>query len=575
MEVHWGHHERVKLHPVVEHLLDEYRAGRLSRRDFLRRAAVFGTAPSVAAALLAACSGTTPSPTPTSGPVEQTAPTPTAEQAIPTMSSPSPQARAIPLLRAAILMPAGRIHPVTVADEGGLCVLGQPGEYLCWSDRDLMLRPMLAERWEGSADARVWTFSLRSGVRFHDGRPMTVRDVAATFRRLADPNVGSNALSAYRGILTPEGVQIVDERTIRFELERPFSNFPYLVSSDTYNAVIMPEDLGDNYENTFIGTGPFRLKEYQPRVKVVFVRNPDYWGRPAGPDEIELRFYEDESARLLAFQGREVDVIARVTSLGAESLTSVPDAAFIEFSSATHLQIHMRTDMEPFADRRVRQALALCLDRVGVVEGILLGKGDLGNDHPFAPVYPSTDRSVPQRQQDLEKARRLLEEAGYGELSVKLVSWRGIEIPDLAAVLQQNARQVGIQLELELTDAGTYYGKAVFGESPWLDSVLGITDYGHRGSPDTYLRASLRSDGVWNAAHFRNEQYDRLVDEYAAAVDLQRQRQIARQIQELLLEETPLIIPFFNRFITAVRKGLQGIEPTAIGHLRLAEAQMV
>uniref|UniRef100_A0A831TE68 Peptide ABC transporter substrate-binding protein n=2 Tax=Thermorudis TaxID=1649508 RepID=A0A831TE68_9BACT len=563
---------RRALHPVANHLIDEHLAGRLSRRELLRRLSVLGVSLPIIAAIASACrQGATETPAQSATPASGASPVTVAS---PTTGAAGTPAGGLPLLRAAILMPAGKIDPVTVADEGGLCVLGQTGEYLCWADRELNLRPQLAESWEPNEDASVWKFTVRQGVTFHDGQPLRVEDVVATFRRLADPDVGSNALSAFAGILTPDGVRAEGDRTVVFELERPFSNFPYLVSSDTYNTVIVPENFEGDYEASFVGTGPFRLKEYQPRVKASFVRNPEYWGQPAIPDEIELRFYEDESARILAFQGREVDVIARITPAGGQPLLTDPNVTVIEFSSATHLQVHMRTDMEPFTDRRVRQALALTLDRNAIVDGLLLGKADIGNDHPFAPVYPSADTTVPQRQRDLDLARRLMQEAGYPDgFPMKLVSWRGIEIPDLAAILQQSAQEIGIQMEVELTDPGTYYGKAVFGESPWLDSVLGITDYGHRGSPDTYLRAALRSDGVWNAAHFKNEDYDRLVDEYAAATDLQRQRQIARQIEELLLEETPLLITFFNRYLTTVRSGISGVEPTAIGHLRLDQAR--
>ncbi|WP_038039887.1 ABC transporter substrate-binding protein [Thermorudis peleae] len=563
---------RQKLHPIANHLIDEYQAGRLTRREFVRRLSVLGINLSFANFLASACGG------------GQNAASPTA--AVPQTGSPAPQPTlnatpagagtpgSVPVVRAAVFMPAGKIDPITIADEGGLCLLSQTGEYLCWADEQLNLRPELATSWQPNDNASVWTFTLRQGVTFHNGKPLRAQDVVATFKRLTDPNSGSNALSAFQGVITPDGIKAKDEYTVVFELQRPFSNFPYLVSSDNYNTIILPEEYDGNYESTFIGTGALKLKEYQPRSKAVFVRNPTYWGKPAIPDMVELRFYEDESARILAFQGREVDVVTHVTASNGQPLFKDSTTQMIEFSSTTHLQVHMRTDTKPFDDRRVRQAIALLLDRPAIINGILLGKADIGNDHPFAPVYPSTDKTVAQRQQDLAKARSLLQAAGYGDgFSIKLVSWRGLAIPDLAAVIQQAAQQVRIRIDIELTDAGTYYGKAVFGESPWLDSTLGITDYGHRGAPDVVLRAALRSDGVWNAAHFKNTTYDRLVDDYAAATDLQRQRQIAKNIEELLLEETPLLITFFERYLIAARRGLSGIEPGAVGHLRLAHAR--
>ena len=136
--------------------------------------------------------------------------------------------------------------------------------------------------------------------------------------------------------------------------------------------------------------------------------------------------------------------------------------------------------------------------------------------------------------------------------SVQLDTWDGFEIPDLAQLVKNNAQEIGVTINLRITDAATYYGDGVFGNSTWLDSVMGITDYGHRPVPNVYLTAALSGNpdiGVWNSAHFANDQYDQLVTEYVAALDLESQRGLAKQIQELLLEETPIIFPYFYYFL--------------------------
>ena len=150
----------------------------------------------------------------------------------------------------------------------------------------------------------------------------------------------------------------------------------------------------------------------------------------------------------------------------------------------------MRTDMEPFTDKRVRQAIAMSIDRQALVEGLWEGQADLGNDSPFAPLYPSTDTSVGQRVQDIELAKQLMADAGMGDgFEVQLDTWDGFEIPDLAQLVKNYAEQIGVTINLNITDAGTYYGDGVFGSSTWLDSVMGITDYGHRPVPNVYLTA--------------------------------------------------------------------------------------
>ena len=137
---------------------------------------------------------------------------------------------------------------------------------------------MLAESWSPNKDGTVWTFKLRKGVKFHNGKAMTADDVVATFDRLADPANGSNALSAFTGLLSKGGTRKVDDYTVEFHLDAANGNFPYAVSTDNYNAVIIPADYNGDYEKTMIGTGPFKLEKYTPKVGATFVRNPDYWG---------------------------------------------------------------------------------------------------------------------------------------------------------------------------------------------------------------------------------------------------------------------------------------------------------
>jgi peptide/nickel transport system substrate-binding protein len=245
----------------------------------------------------------------------------------------------------------------------------------------------------------------------------------------------------------------------------------------------------------------------------------------------------------------------------------------VDLKASTHRQVHLRTDKEPFTDKRVRQALALAIDRTGLVDGLFKGRASLGNDSPFAPVFKYTDTSVAQRQQDIEQAKQLLADAGMPDgFEVQLDTWDGFEIPDLAQLIQNNAKEIGATIKLKITDAGTYYGDAVYGKSPWLDSTMGITDYGHRGIVNVFLGAPLLSDGTWNSAHFRNKEYDKLVKEFIAQSDIDQQKQRAKQLQELLLDETPIIIPYFYDFLTGVRKGFSGVETTGMGHVQLTLA---
>ena len=485
-------------------------------------------------------------------------------------------ARAAPggVIRVASSTPSTAIDPVLVPDSSGLTLLQQTGEYLAIDGPDLVLRPTLATSWTPNKDGTVWSFKIRTGVKFHNGAALTAKDVAASINRLADPANKSNALSAFHGVLSPGGAKVVDDETVAFHLDAPNGNFPYIVSSDNYNAIIIPADYAGDWEKTFIGTGPFKLEKYTPKVGASFVRNPDYWGEKAIPDRVEFIFYADIQPQILALQGGDVDVIKQVPVLAALPILNDPRINVISIGSVAHQQVHMRTDQSPFQDKRVRQALALTLDRDKLVQGLLRGRAKVGNDSPFAALYPSTDPTVPQRKQDLGAARQLLEAAGVGKgFKVTLTTENYLEIPQYAQLIQSAAKQVGIDIALKIEDQGAYYGDAVPGKSDWLDSTMGITDYGHRGVPNVYLSAPLLSTGTWNAAHFNNPEYDQLVKSYVGALDLSAQQAAAGKIQRLLLDETPIVFGYFYDYLAVTAKNVTGVEVTAMAHVFLDKAK--
>jgi peptide/nickel transport system substrate-binding protein len=528
--------------PLENAVVDELIAGRLDRRDFLRHARRIG----MAAPLIGALGFSRPA---------------------------RAEGRRGGTIRVGMTVPAGAINPLTVADAGGVALLSQAGEYLAVSDPDLMLRPMLAESWSPNQDGSVWTFAIRSGVKFHDGRTMTAADVAATMNRLADPANGSVALSVFAGVLSKGGAVAVDDRTVVFHLDAPNGNFPYLVSSDNYNAIIVPADYAGDFERSFNGTGPFKLERFVPKARASFVRNDDYWGGQVLPDRTVFIFYDGTQAQVLAMQGGQLDALLHVPVQGSQALLVDPNLNVVPLKSSAHEQMHMRTDTGPFVDKRVRQALALCLNRDNLVTGLFRGMAVPGNDSPFAPAFPSADTRVPQRAQDIARARQLLEAAGLpAGFDVTLTTERFIEIPDYAVVVQNAARQAGIRITLNVEDQSSYYGYAAFGRSDWLDSVLGIEDYAHRGVPNTLLTASLGSDGAFNAAHFKNAEYDRLAAGYIAALDPAAQREAAGRIQRLLLDETPVITAYFYDWLSITSKRVAGVRPTAAGQLFLDKA---
>jgi peptide/nickel transport system substrate-binding protein len=542
---------------LENHYIDEFVAGKISRRTFLRRGSIIGMSTPLLGAILAACGSSSSSSS--------------------TTSSSGAKPKAGGTLRVAISAPAAAVDPLTVSDAGGLCMLNQTGEFLIFdSNVKLALQPMLATSWSHNGDGSVWTFKLRPGVTFHNGASMTADDVVYTFQQLADPKNASNALSTFQGVLSPAGVQKVDAMTVAFHLEAPNGNFPYLVSSDNYNAIIVPKGTDySKWQSTFIGTGAFKLSSYTQGVGAAFTANPSYWGTKPLLSGTSFKFYTSQPPQILALEGSDVDVIGQFVPAGASSLLNNASYKVLKLPSANHRELSMRNDQAPFTDARVRQAVAYTVDRAGAVAALLSGDGSVANDYPFGPRFPSTDTSVPQRTQDIAKAKQLLAAAGHPNgFTTTMKTEVYEEIPQLAQVLKAGAAKAGININLNIEPQSTYYGKSTFGNSDWLDGTMSLVDYGDRGVPNVFLEAPLTSKGPWNAARFHNPTYDKLVAQYVAALDLSTQRTIAGKIENLLLAETPIVIPYWIDGLTASTPSVSGLNPTSIAQLYLNAASM-
>jgi peptide/nickel transport system substrate-binding protein len=564
---------RRRSNPVQNHVIDELQYGKLTRREFLRKGSLLGLSFPVMGVILAACAEDTAGTTTTGAGATTTAAGATTTTVA--GGGPTTTTAAGPVtVRTALPAPAVGIDPVLINDEGGLAVFGQAAEYLIFSDDELTPVPVLADSWEPNADGDVWTFHLNPNATFHDGSPVTAEDVVATVQGIA----GGNAGPAFQTFgVDPGAVVAVDPATVEFTLTQPNGAFPFFMSSDNYNAAILPasfwgayEPESGAYEQSFIGSGPWINESFEPGVSAVYVKNEDYWGDNAGqPDRMEITFFADEAAAVTGFQEGRFDTIPHISYSGATPLLDNPDANVTSISTAQHRQVYFDTSKPPFDDKRVRQAIALTLDRNALIDGLLGGFGVAGNDHPIWQNYPMYNAdAVAQREADLATAQQLLEAAGYGDgIEAPLDTLVFFEVEDLAQLIAGSAAQIGVNLRVGVYDSGTYYGDY------WLaaDASMGIVNYGHRGVPNVYLGAPLLSpdrlgEDSWNASHWSNPDYDALFDEFATAGDMDTQREVAGEIQTLLNDEVPFIVPYYVDHISVSSPDFSGLEVTGMGH---------
>jgi peptide/nickel transport system substrate-binding protein len=553
-------YRRTEAGPLEGTLIDEFVDGEMDRSTFIRRASVLGLSMSLIGAALEAF-GHAPLARAAVGAVE-----------------------AGGRLRLGIVPPpVTGLDPHTYKDTGGLVTGGIAGEFLTRATESLTLLPELATSWKPNHDASIWTFKLRPGVKFQSGQAFGADDVVATFDRLTSPDTGSQALSAFKGVLSPGGTKAIDNLTIEFHLDTPTANFPYQTSSTTYQGILLPANykLG-TFEKSPQTTGAFKLVAYNPGVSAKYERNPGWWGGTAPLDGVDATYYSDDSAIISALLGGQIDLINQINFVTGRALFKNPNVQIFNARGATHRQVCMRVDAKnPLKDFRVRQAIALSLDRPAIVKTLFDKYADVGNDSNFAPLYPSTDKSVPQRHKDLVTAKKLMAKAGFPRgFKITLTTEKTGEIPQLAQIIQRSVKALGIEMTLNILTATAYFAGTQdgpplgWGNTPWLNAPMNITDWGHRAVPNVVLNAAFRSKGVWNAAHYSNPRFDKLLTSFLGAISVKDQKRFEKQMQEILLHDTPVIVPYFYNFLAAGNKKVKGYKADAQGTVFLSHTSL-
>jgi peptide/nickel transport system substrate-binding protein len=541
---------------IENNLIDELVAGDLDRQEFLRRATVFGLGAGTIGLLLRYVGDAEPAFGGTFEPAQRRGGT----------------------LRVGVTAFASSLEPYQLREAGTLAFAGIPGEYLTFSNNALQVRPWLATSWRANAALTVWTFQLRRGVRFHNGRVMTADDVVASFRQYLTEETSQIYSAIPKTLLGPEGVVKTGTYTVQFRLKQPNNAFPQLVSQTTYQAIIQPAAIarrpGTWVQSGMIGTGAFRLRSYQANRRAELVRFPQYWGGNPPLDGAVLTFYEGTAPQVLALRAGQLDLCMQLSPQEARPFRGNSRYRVFAAPTSAHRMFGMRTDRAPFTDARVRRAVALTLNRPDLIQRLLLGFGTLGNDSPFWSRFPSTDRSIKQRRQNLELARALLQAAGQPNPRFTITTWRFADLPDYAAAIQAAGRQAGMDIDLEVMTADDYYGGGAdyYATTPWLNRTATITEYGARGVPNLFMTAAYMSDGIWNAAKYKNAQFDAAARQYLASAEIAGQRQATKRMAGFLLRDTPVITSFFITYVTAGSSRVRNYQAEGISHVRIAKS---
>ncbi len=450
-------------------------------------------------------------------------------------------------LRMAFLTPA-TFDPRSASGDSEIAVLNALYDYLIDTDAAGNLIPRLAQSWDISEDGKSITLHIRDDAVFHDGSPLSVDDVLWTI------NWQREAEGTVAGLLSAaESIAAAGDKSIAIELSAPNPDFLYNLSDNKF--VILQagaEDIG----TVFNGTGPFVLDEILPGDRAIMHANPGYWGGAPSIERLEFVFFDDQQAGIAAVQGGSAHGIMRLDNSSFMGFGMDANFHTVDIPTSGHHLARIRSDRAPGNDVRVRQAFKLATDRDRIWDRVMLGFGAVGKDSPIGPAFGQyflAEAEVPAR--DPAAAAALLAEAGYPDgLDMTLHVPNSGNWPDLAQALAAQWEEAGIRVEIQLEDENSYWVE------DWMEVDLGVTGWGARPVAQLFLDLAYHSEAVWNESHYSNARVDELIEQARSETDNDARIAAYKEIQQILLDEGPVVVPYFFAQFMVLAGNVSGVE---------------
>ncbi len=483
--------------------------------------------------------------------VAPAAPAPAQQPAAEPSSAAGPQGA----LRVAMDIPV-QLDPAFASSDAEIAILNAVYDYLIDVDENNRLQPRLAQTAQVAPDGLSYTFELHPDARFHDGSPVTAADVIYTFDRLRDPEAGlptSDLYSNIAAIFAPGDVDPAQSKTVVFQLTQPDPFFQYNLSDN--HAVVVKAGTED-FRTAFNGSGPFKVISYSPENRMALTANEDYFlaGKP-GVATLDFIFFSDQAASVDALRGGQVDVVLRMPTPLFLTLQNQRGIQAVQVPTNGFDLVRLRSDQPPGNDPRVVEAFKLATDRQAIFDQVALSLGAVGRDSPIGPLfadYYSEATPIPAR--DPAKARELLAAAGYENgLTLDLHVPDSGDRPDLAVVLKEQWAEAGITVNVIVEPESVYYG-----DNGWLEVPLGITGWGSRPTPQFYFDVMLVCGAIWNESRFCDEEFDALARTAGTTLDESERAAAYGEMQRILIERGPIIVPYFFAQLGAIRDGFDG-----------------
>ncbi|MCR9222218.1 MAG: ABC transporter substrate-binding protein [Alphaproteobacteria bacterium] len=430
------------------------------------------------------------------------------------------------------------------------------GAMLTEVDSDGAVQPKLAESWESSADATRWTFDLRRGVSFHDGRAVTADDVIASLNHHRGEETESSAKPIMASV---EDIRKDGDHRVIVTLGVADADFPFKLSS--FHFPIYPANADGSLDwRSRNGCGPYKLTSFDPGVSATFERNPDYWrlGERAHFESCELVALTDTAARQNALMTGQVHAIDRVDLATVDLLAKATGVRVEEVANKTHYTFPMRTDMAPFDDPDVRLAVKYAVDRESLLKTILRGHGALGNDTPINSTYRYYSAEIPQRGYDPDRAKHHLKKAGLESLPLELYASDAAftRAVDASVLYAEQAKAGGLDITVKRAPQDGYWND-IWMQKPWSACYW----YG-TPTEDGIFTTAYSAGAAWNDTFWDNARFNELLIAARGELDQALRAEMYHEMQLILNQDGGLVAPVFANDVFAVRDAV-AFDPVA------------
>ena len=408
------------------------------------------------------------------------------------------------------------------------------------------LVPELAESWDASPDAKVWTFKIRQGVEFHNGKSLDSTDVVDSLNH----HLGEASTSAAKGILSGiESVKADGPNAVVVTLSGGDADFPFLMSDYHLNICPSKGDGTIDWESA-VGTGGYTLAEHEPGVRSLTKRNPNYWKEgKAHFDEVEILQIADAAARTNALRTDAVDCMNNVEVKTVSRLERVPGIKTHATTGNKQITLPMRTDTAPYDDNNVRLAIKHMIDREQWLEKVVYGFGELGNDNPIGPanIYRATTDEIPQRAYDPEKAKYYLKQAGMDSLKVQFhaaeTGFGGAV--DAGQLMRETAKAANIDVEVIREPDDGYWSNV------WMQKAFCACYWSGRPTENWMFSQVYAADASWNDTFWKHDRFNELLVQARAELDTGKRREMYVEMQRIVHDEGGVCLPLFQSDIMA------------------------